>query len=92
MMVKISNGARINIEEYRHESSYYVFENGDGTRYTLHICKCENGGFYVICNDDSLWMGFKPFSGDPWLKFLCGNENEYTRLAITQLLVLKEWI
>ena len=88
-MVEISNGARINIEEYRHESSYYVFENGDGTRYTLHICKCENGGFYFICNDSSLWMGFK---GDPGVKFLCGNDNDYTRRAITQLLVSKGWI
>jgi hypothetical protein len=87
--MKITDGARIKLKEYRLESSYYVFENGDGTRYTLHICNCEHGGFYVICNDSSLWLGFK---GDMWLKHLAGDDNEYTRRAITQLLVAKEWI
>lgn len=67
--------------------SYYVFENGDGTRYTIHICKCENGGLYVICNDDSLWLYF----GNVDLKFLCGNNNEYTEKAILQCLILKGW-
>jgi hypothetical protein len=87
--MKISNNARINLKEYTHDSSYYRFENGDGTQYTVHICHCEHGGFYVICNDSSLWMGFK---GDLHLKFLCGNNNEFTKLALTQLLVAKEWI
>lgn len=43
----------------------------------------------AICNDSSLWMGFK---GDLWLKFLCGEDNEHTRRAITQLLLAKGWI
>ena len=87
--MKFGHDARINLRDYTHDSSYYRFENGDGTQYTIHLCKCENGGLYVICNDDSLWMAFK---GDLNLKYLCGNKNEYTRTAIMQLLISREWV
>jgi len=54
------------------------FEPGDGTRYTLHLTVAEYGGTYVICNETSLWRYHR---GDQ-LKFLCGNDNEFTYRAI----------
>ena len=70
-------------------TSFYVFENGDGTKYTLHVMAAEYGGLYVICNESSLWR----FHSNPnELKHLCGNNNEYTKKAILQLADLKEWV
>ena len=56
----------------------YDFQPGDGTRYTLVTVDDPHGGLLVICNSSSLW---RYHAGDV-LKFLCGNENEYTRIAI----------
>lgn len=56
----------------------YDFQPGDGTRYTLVTVDDPHGGLLVICNSSSLW---RYHAGDQ-LKFLCGNENEYTRKAI----------
>lgn len=54
------------------------FQPGDGTRYTLHLIVATYGGTYVICNETSLWRYHR---GDQ-LKFLCGNDNEFTYRAI----------
>ena len=56
----------------------YDFQPGDGTRYNLVTVDNPHGGVLVICNNSSLW---RYYQGD-YLKFLCGNENEYTRRAI----------
>lgn len=73
---------RFNLKEW--EQSYYRFENGDGTQYTVHLAPCEHGGIYMICNDSSLWMGFDNL--DYEIKFLCGINNEYTKRAMAQIL------
>jgi len=56
----------------------YDFQPGDGTRYNLVTVDDPHGGVLVICNNKSLW---RYHAGD-MLKFLCGNDNEYTRRAI----------
>tara|TARA_R110000803_G_C11980929_1_gene320741 strand:+ start:422 stop:721 length:300 start_codon:yes stop_codon:yes gene_type:complete len=56
----------------------YDFQPGDGTRYNLVTVDDPHGGVLVICNNSSVW---RYHAGDV-LKFLCGNENEYTRVAI----------
>jgi len=73
-----------------YETSFYVFSNGDGTKYTLHVMPAEYGGLYVICNESSLWR-FHSKRGNE-LKHLCGNNNEYTKIAILQLADLKGWV
>ncbi len=70
-------------------NSFYVFENGDGTKYTLHVINAYYGGLYVICNESSLWR----FHSNPnELKHLCGTNNQYTKKAILQLAELKGWV
>jgi hypothetical protein len=56
----------------------YDFQPGDGTRYNLVTVDDPHGGVLVICNNSSLWRHYPRDA----LKFLCGNENEYTRRAI----------
>jgi len=74
---------------FEDEIKCYVFENGDGTKYTIHVMPAEYGGLYVICNESSLWR----FHSNPnELKHLCGNNNEYTKIAILQLADLKGWV
>tara|TARA_R110000824_G_scaffold399112_1_gene604060 strand:+ start:1734 stop:2003 length:270 start_codon:yes stop_codon:yes gene_type:complete len=63
-------------------SSFYVFENGDGTKYTVHVTEAQYGGLYVICNESSLWR----WHGEGDIKFLCGNNNEYTRRAMITIM------
>jgi len=69
-------------------SSYYRFENGDGTQYTIHITTCENGGYYVIVNDSALYLGFDSldYNGRYEVRHLCGRENIYTTRAVQQIL------
>ena len=57
--------------------SYYDFQPGDGTRYSIHCMDDVHGGLLVISNH-STW---RYYAGD-YLKFLHGRENEYTRTAI----------
>lgn len=62
-----------------------TFENGDGTRYTCHFMPAKHGGVYVICNENSLWR----YHGGNDLKFLCGNDNDWTRFAICQIILVR---
>lgn len=71
---------RIKVSEWA--QSYYCFENGDGTRYTVHLCACEQGGTYVLVNDSSAWLWFD----NDDIKFLHGNYNKYTQRAILQVM------
>jgi len=90
--MKISPNARVSInDDNLWATSFYRFQNGDGTAYTVHICQCEDGGYYAIVNDSSLWMFFED-AGPRDIRFLCGNNNKFTRKALSQLLLLKEWI
>ena len=68
--------------------SYYRFENGDGTQYTVHISECENGGYYVIVNDSALYLGFDSldYNGNYEARHLCGKKNIYTKKAVHQIL------
>ena len=71
----------INIgDEY--QNSFYVFENGDGTKYTVHVMPANYGGTYAIVNEKSLWR----WHGNDDLKFLCGDNNEYTEIAVIQIM------
>jgi len=63
--------------------SYYSFENGDGTRYSVHLTNAQHGGIYIICNESSLWR----WHDETDIKFLCGKNNEYTRRAILQIMI-----
>jgi len=68
---------------------FYIFENGDGTKYTLHLTYAAYGGIYVICNESTLWR----FHSDPnELKHLSGDYNEYTKIAILQLANYAGWV
>jgi len=66
--------------------SYYCFENGDGTRYSVHLSTAHHGGIYVNCNETSLWR----WHDETDIKFLCGKNNEYTRRAILQIMIFHQ--
>tara|TARA_S200002703_G_C3799752_1_gene247081 strand:+ start:1157 stop:1438 length:282 start_codon:yes stop_codon:yes gene_type:complete len=71
-------------------NSYFEFENGDGTRYMVHITPCEHGGHYVIegnVKNNSLWIWFEgETKEDCEIRHLAGNDNEYTRRAVLQVM------
>ena len=58
--------------------TFHDFQPGDGSRYWLHTLPSEHGGILVINHEESLWRYHR---GD-CVKFLCGNNNEYTQKAI----------
>ena len=66
------------------QNSFYVFQMNpsDGTKYTVHVTPAQYGGLYVIVNEGSLWR----WHGEGDVKFLCGNNNEYTRKAVIQIM------
>lgn len=68
-------------------NSNVVFENGDGTRYTCHFMPARHGGVYVIVNESSCWR----YHGNGDIKFLCGINNDFTRIAILQLCALQNY-
>jgi|TARA_R110000823_G_C15619765_1_gene467444 hypothetical protein len=74
---------RINISD-EYQNSFYVFEMNpsDGTKYTVHVMPAEYGGLYVIVNEKSLWR----WHGEDDAKFLCGNNNKYTKKAVIQIM------
>jgi len=72
----------IHFEEREWADSIYRFMNGDGTAYTVHMMPAMHGGIYVICNESSLWR----WHGENDIKFLCGNDNEWTRKAVLQIM------
>jgi hypothetical protein len=63
-------------------NSNYEFENGDGTRYTVHVMPAKYGGLYVIVNESSLWR----WHGNNDIKHLCGLNNSYTKKAVSQIM------
>jgi len=71
-------------------NSYYCFEVGDGTRYTVHLTPNEHGGIYVIegnVKNTSLWIWFEgEEEEDCEIRHLCGNNNEYTKRAILKIM------
>ena len=77
---------RVSVKEWA--ESYYCFENGDGTRYTVHLMQHEHGGILVMCNDSSMWLYFsrKYMNSDAEIKHLCGDDNEYTKKAMLQIM------
>jgi len=74
---------RINIDD-EWANSFYVFQMNpsDGTKYTVHVTPAQYGGLYVIVNENSLWR----WHGEGDVKFLCGNENRYTKKAVIQIM------
>jgi len=70
---------------YKWGNSSYVFEPipSDGTKYTVQVSPAKYGGLNVICNESSLWR----WHGEGDLKFLCGDDNEYTCRAIVRIMV-----
>ena len=75
-------------------NSYYSFENGDGTRYMVHLTACEHGGIYIIegnTSGNSLWIWFEGETVDDHeLKHLAGPQNKWTEKAMAQIMV-KHW-
>ena len=72
-------------------SSHYVFENGDGSKYTVHLMHHCYGGTLVAVNDSSLWLAFENVilrRPAVEVKFLCGNNNEYTKRAVEQIMLI----
>ena len=71
-------------------NSYFEFENGDGTRYMVHIMPAEHGGHYVIegnVTNNSLWIWFEgETESDCEVKHLAGPNNDYTRKADLQVM------
>lgn len=67
-------------DEWR--NSHYIFENGDGTKYTVQVTPALYGGINVICNESSLWR----WHGENDIKFLCGNNNKWTKRALIQIM------
>tara|TARA_R110002012_G_scaffold259224_1_gene440557 strand:- start:1016 stop:1294 length:279 start_codon:yes stop_codon:yes gene_type:complete len=67
------------------QNSHYVFEltPSDGTKYTVQVTPALYGGLNVICNESSLWR----WHGEGDLKFLCGDDNEYTCRAIVRIMM-----
>jgi len=65
-------------------NSNYVFElnPSDGTKYTVQVTPALYGGLNVICNESSLWR----WHGYGDIKFLCGNNNEYTKKALMKIM------
>jgi len=63
------------------------FENGDGTRYTCHFMPARYGGVYVIVNEKSCWR----YHGNGDIKFLCGLDCDFTRIAILQLCAIRNY-
>lgn len=81
------NSPPCNIDDedaYKWGTSSYVFETkpSDGTKYTIQVSPAKYGGLNVICNESSLWR----WHGNGDLKFLCGDENPYTREAILKIM------
>ena len=76
----------INVKEWA--NSFYRFENGDGSQYSVHICDHNYGGLLVMCNDSSMWLYFnqKYMNGDAEIKHLCGDDNKYTKKALLQIM------
>jgi hypothetical protein len=62
--------------------THYDFQHGDGSRYFIQLFESEHGGTFVINHESSLWRYHR---GD-CLKFLCGDDNEYTRRVIWDFL------
>ena len=65
-------------EEVGNVCRHIVFEPGDGTCYDLICTPDPYGGTLVNVNTTSVWRWYP---GD-YLKFLCGNDNGYTRKAV----------
>jgi hypothetical protein len=56
----------------------------------VHITPCEHGGHYVIegnVKNNSLWIWFEgETQQDCEIRHLAGNDNEYTRKAVLQVM------
>ena len=63
------------------------FENGDGTRYQLHMMPAKYGGVYIIANEKALYR----YHGDGDIKFLCGVQNDWTERAILQIIYVRDF-
>jgi hypothetical protein len=74
---------QINIDD-QWANSFYVFQMNpsDGTKYTVHVTPAQYGGLYVIVNENSVWR----WHGEGDVKFLCGNDNRYTKKAVIQIM------
>jgi len=69
-------------EEVCNVCRHFVFQPGDGTCYDCIMTPDPYGGFIVNVNTTSVWRWYP----EDYLKFLCGNNNEYTRKAVFDFL------
>lgn len=70
---------------------YADFQPGDGTRYHLTLVPEEHGGIMVVCNHTSCWRYYRSFprASNSELKFMFGDNNDWTRKAILEYMDLK---
>lgn len=61
---------------------YYEWQPGDGTRYCIHCVNDVHGGILVITNVGATYRYYK----NDYLKFLHGNDNEWTKKAVFDFL------
>jgi hypothetical protein len=63
-------------------NGFVVFENGDGTNYTMIVTPDPYGGYIFIVNNNS---AYRVYDDDYEVKFLFGNKNPYTEKAVNHI-------
>jgi len=63
-------------------NGHVIFENGDGTNYSMVVTPDPYGGYLFIVNNTAT---YRYYEDSHQVKFLCGNTNNYTKRAILQI-------
>jgi hypothetical protein len=63
-------------------NGFTVFENGDGTCYSIIVVEDPYGGYNFYVNNES---AYRVYENDFEVKFLFGKNNKFTKLAVSQI-------
>ena len=63
-------------------NAHAVFENGDGTCYSMIVTPDPYGGYIFVVNNDSV---YRYYEDNFETKHLCGTANIYTEYAVKQI-------
>jgi len=63
-------------------NGFVVFENGDGTCYSIIVTPDPYGGYNFYVNNSE---AYRVYEDDYEVKFLFGNYNKYTEIAVKQI-------